>query len=45
MNYGRFKVRKNTPLLYGVVEAREKDESGKETSETSEMISFFGSGK
>ena len=45
VDYGRFKVRNNTPIFYGVVEPTGKDESGKEISETNEIISVVGSGE
>ena len=45
MDYIRFKVRKNTPVFYGIVKTTRKNESGKEISETNEMISFIVSGK
>ena len=42
---GRLKVRKNAPMLYGVVEVRGEDENVKYIRETNEMISFLVSGK
>ena len=44
-DYGWFKVRKNALVLYGVVEARGKEESEKEISDTNEMINFVVSGE
>ena len=41
MDYSRSKVRNNNPVIYGIIEAKGKNESEKDISETNEIIIFL----